>query len=134
MNLHIFKHNEIVQVLDETTYIWEAAKIMGLESDWSINVKWVDWSSKPAIVIVVPEILRSKGVEFWNVRKFQKTERTLATYDKRSTRHGTAVQLPGNYRQYSGNPAKLTRHEEVSFMQFPCVEFSLKFNGNCVKF
>ena len=40
MNLHIFNHNEIVQVLDETTYIWESAKILGLDSDWSAKVKW----------------------------------------------------------------------------------------------
>ena len=86
MNLQIFNHNEIVQVLDETTYIWEAARILGLDSDWSAKVKWVEWSSKPAIVITVPETLRAKGIEYWNIRKFQKTEKSSAI-DKRSRRN-----------------------------------------------
>ena len=112
--LHIFSHNEVVQVLDETTYIWEAAKILGLNSDWSAKVKWVEWSSKPAIIIVVPENLRSKSVECWNIRKFQTTEKPPAIDKKsRKTRHVT-TQLPGNQgRPFTANPAKLPRYVEV---------------------
>ena len=114
MNLLIFRHNKTVQVLDETTYIWEGAKIIGLKSDWSVKLKWVDWSSKPAIVITVPDTHRAKGAECWNIRKFQKTDRPLVI-DKQSrkTRHVTVQHSPDNHRPFTGNPAKLTRNIEV---------------------
>jgi hypothetical protein len=110
LNLNIFRTNEVVQVLDETTYIWESAKVLGQISDWSIKVKWVEWTSKPAVAIEVPEPLRTMGVEAWNVRKFQRTERSDST-ERRPRRN---VTLTGNNRAFSGNPAKLARHVKVS--------------------
>lgn len=99
--MNIFKSNEIVQVLDEVTSIWEAAKIVALESDWSVRVKWVEWTSKPAAVIVVPEASR-RSVEAWNVRRARAM--TSQTNGKRIRARPNA---------FIGNPAKLTRHEEV---------------------
>ena len=114
MNLNIFRHNETVQVLDETTYIWEAAKIMGFECDWSVRVKWVEWSSKPAILIVVPENLRTRGVECWNIRKYQENKKPEACSPRQRPRRQATVQHPDNYHPFMGNPAKLTRYVEVN--------------------
>jgi hypothetical protein len=111
MNLTIFRVNETVQVLDETTYIWESAKVLGVISDWSMKIKWVEWTSKPAIAIEVPEALRAMGFEGWNVRKFQRKEE--APMDKRQRRNATQ---PGNCRHFSGNPAKLARNIQVYFL------------------
>ncbi len=119
MDIHIFKENEIVQVLDVTTHIWELAKILGFITDWSAKVKWVDWSSIPPIVIEVPATLREKGRECWNIRKFQK--RTLEHnigVETRPARRQVTVQQPGNYRPFTGNPAKLPRYVQVIFMLF----------------
>lgn len=118
MNLHIFKSNEIVQVLDESTYIWEAAKIIGLESDWSVRVKWVDWTSKPAVVITVPESRRATGVESWNVRRQKPTRSWSPTTRTRGTRNDATNTYQSHdgskYRPFTGNPRKLTRHVKVS--------------------
>ncbi len=108
-NLLIFRQNEIVQVVDECTFIWESAKIIGHESDWSVRVKWVDWSSKPATVIIVPTSARACGMEHWNIRKFQNHIRPVIT-GKRQRR---AVITAGNYQPFTGNPAKLPRYDRV---------------------
>lgn len=115
IDFHIFRHNETVQVLDETTYIWEAAKILGLPSDWSAKVKWIDWSSKPPVVIEVRESLRTLGVEFWPVRKWQ--TRPIVTEDLRRKRP-TNVQHQGNYQHFTGNPAKLPRNQKVCYFLY----------------
>ena len=46
MLLQIFSENEIVQILDPATSIWESAKIIAFINDWCVRIKWVDWSSK----------------------------------------------------------------------------------------
>ena len=43
----LFKEKEEVQVLDEVTYIWEAARILGFISNWGVSVKWTEWKVHP---------------------------------------------------------------------------------------
>lgn len=110
--MNIFKSNEIIQVIDETTFIWEPAKIVGVISDWSVKVKWVNWTSKPATVITIPQEVRRSGRETWNIRKFEK-EGATSTSTSRSRR--SASSIPGNARPFSGNAAMLPRNESVCF-------------------
>ena len=42
----LFKEKEEVQVLDEVTYIWEAARILGFISNWGVSVKWTEGSTR----------------------------------------------------------------------------------------
>ena len=60
MLLQIFSENEIVQILDPATSIWESAKIIAFINDWCVRIKWVDWSSKKQEDIAVPEKDRSE--------------------------------------------------------------------------
>lgn len=107
MNIHIFRVGEVVQVLDETTHIWESAKIQAFNSDWSAKVKWVEWTSKKAVLIKIPMELQPY-VEHWNIRKWTKYQ--LRASDTRPKR---LVKQPGNNRPLPGNPARLSRHEQV---------------------
>ena len=96
---NIFKVDEEVQAIDEMTYIWEAARILSFEGDWSVRVKWTKWST-PRQIIVVPESVRSR-VEHWNIRKPKHTERVA---DKRCRR-----------TPFTRNPARLQRNEAITF-------------------
>lgn len=115
-NMHIFKPNEIVQALDDSTSIWEEAKIIGIVSDWSVLIKWVHWNTSP-VSIIVPENLRIKSLEHWNIRKFQKLDsRPGATKNGRPLRQSTQhTHQPSNYRNFTENPRLLVRHEEILF-------------------
>ena len=42
----LFKEKEEVQVLDEVTYNWEAARILGFISNWGVSVKWTEGSTR----------------------------------------------------------------------------------------
>ena len=66
--MHIFTINEVVQALDDTTSIWEEAKIIGIISDWSVRVKWVNWTNTAPVNITVPTGYRYNQ-ELWNIRK-----------------------------------------------------------------
>ena len=111
MNFNIFKTNEIVQALDETTWIWEEAKVISVVSDWTMRLKWVNWAKSPPATIGV----RDLGFGCWNVRKPQKindcqpqTGRTLRNASQQPATRGT-------FRAFTTNPRNLIRHDTVSF-------------------
>ncbi len=103
----IFKPNEIVQALDDTTSIWEEVKVLGIESDWSVRVKWTSYTSP--VLITVPENLRTMGSEHWNIRKSQKIDGSDTGRRTRRRIIDPAIKPPGN-------PAKLARYEKVSLL------------------
>ena len=63
MLLQKFETNEVVHILDPTTFIWELAKITAFTSDWSVRIKWMEWSTRKAVDITVPEIDREDEVD-----------------------------------------------------------------------
>ena len=66
---NLFQRNEIVHAVDETTAIWEEAKVVGVESDWSVRIDWVNWKGWVSIIFTLPENLRTQGTEMWTIRK-----------------------------------------------------------------
>ena len=58
-----FETNEVVHILDPLTYIWELAKITAIMSDWTVRIKWMEWSTRKAVDITVPEIDREDQVD-----------------------------------------------------------------------
>ena len=63
MLLQKFETNEVVHILDPVTFIWELAKITAIMSDWSVRIKWMEWSTRKAVDITVPEIDREDEVD-----------------------------------------------------------------------
>ena len=55
MLLQKFETNEVVHTLDPVTFIWELAKITAIMSDWSVRIKWMEWSTRKAVDITVPD-------------------------------------------------------------------------------
>ena len=62
MLLQTFYENEVVQILDPATSIWESAKIISFVSDWCVRIKWVDWSYNKKEDITVPEVYRPEKI------------------------------------------------------------------------
>ena len=62
MLLQKFETNEVVHILDPLTFIWELAKITAIMSDWSVRIKWMEWSTRKAVDITVPEVDREDEV------------------------------------------------------------------------
>ena len=115
LNLAIFKVGEIVQALDATTSIWEEAKVLGHESDWSVRITWIHWGSRKPVVFTLTEDLREQSVENWSIRKKQviltsTSGRRLRT----STQTGTAI--TGPHKAFSGQTRKITHYDEVSYI------------------
>ena len=63
MLLQKFETNEVVHILDPLTFIWELAKVTGIMSDRSVRIKWMEWSTREAGDITVPEIDREDQVD-----------------------------------------------------------------------
>ena len=63
MLLQKFETNEVVHILDPLKYIWELAKISAIMSDWTVRIKWMEWSTRKAVDITVPEIDREDQVD-----------------------------------------------------------------------
>lgn len=63
-----FHFNEIVQVVDPVTGIWEEAKICGFLSDWSVSVCYTKWSTTKKQCINIAENRRSSE-DNWPIRK-----------------------------------------------------------------
>ena len=63
MLLQKFETNEVVHILDPLTYIWELAKISAIMSDWTVRIKRMEWSTRKAVDITVPEIDREDQVD-----------------------------------------------------------------------
>ena len=61
MLLQTFYENEVVQILDPATSIWESAKIISFVSDCCVRIKWVDWSYNKKEDITVPEVYRPEN-------------------------------------------------------------------------
>ena len=119
----LFRSEEVVQVLDETTFIWEAAKVVGIISDWSLRLKWLNWSG--SVDITVPENVRGHGQEHWNVRKpLRKTPVVEEHAGRPRRRAATQHSHPDGNLPYTGKPAMLTRSVEVNVMitQQICIE------------
>ena len=106
MLLQTFSDNEVVQVLDPATSIWESAKILSFVSDWCVRIKWVDWSSKKEDV-TVPEKDRADKNN-WNVRKSQ----GLQLSEKRTNKRRSIV--------LDYNARKLVKNDEIYFWQPEC--------------
>ena len=109
----LFRENEIVHVVDETTAIWEEAKIVGFESDWSVRIAWVNWKGN-AFIFKLPENLRTESSESWTIRK--KVSLTPATNPNgRQIRRATqTTTIAGPYQTFTSRPWKITKCDEVS--------------------
>ena len=115
-SLHVFNVNETVQAVDVSTCIWEKAKIISIVSDWSVKVKWVDWSQYAEEIIEVPVSSRERGVEHWNIRKWIQKEHVTVTGNYRPRRKSASEKTA--YRSFAGNPGKLTQQEQVKYRFF----------------
>ena len=109
----LFRENEIVHVVDETTAIWEEAKIVGFESDWAVRIAWVNWKGN-AFIYTLPENLRAESSESWTIRK--KVSFTPATNPngrqiRRATQQST---ITGPYQAFTSRPWKITKCDEVN--------------------
>ena len=113
MNFNIFKVNEIVQAVDETTWIWEEAKVISVVSDWTMRLKWVNWASSPPVTIVV----RMMGFGCWNVRKPQKIYSPPSNHQTGRTLRNASQQpaTRGPFRAFTTNPRNLVRDDTVIF-------------------
>ena len=101
----LFKEKEEVQVLDEVTYIWEAARILGFISNWGVSVKWTEWKGPP-IQITIPEDLRdNRRMKHWKIRK---TIKVVEEPDRAKRRKKKDPLL--------FNPRRLTRNIDVFFL------------------
>ena len=109
--LNMFRADEVVQVLDDTTSIWESAKVVAVSSDWTIKIKWTNWPNpRDGVTVKVPESVRQLPSTCWNVRKFQKKDETPC--ESRKRRRGAH---PDGNPPFTGNPGILTRSDEVRF-------------------
>lgn len=108
MLLQTFSENEVVQILDPATAIWESAKIISFVNDWCVTIKWVDWPYKKKENITVPEEDRPDR-NHWNIRKSQHIEapEETLTQKRRSTPLTFCVR-------------KLVRNDQVYFWQPAC--------------
>ena len=110
---NLFQRNEIVHVVDETTAIWEEAKVVGVESDWSVRIVWVNWNGK-GVVFTLPENMRTQSMEMWTIRKqvtFTPATNPNGRQIRRATQHST---ITGPYQAFTNRPWKITKCDEVS--------------------
>ena len=110
----LFRENEIVHVVDDTTAIWEEAKIVGFESDWSVRIAWVNWKGN-VIVFTLPENLRPQSLEMWTIRKLV-TVLPATNANGRRIRQVTqpTTAITGPYQAFTNRPRKITKCDEVS--------------------
>lgn len=115
MNLRIFSVNEIVQALDDSTSIWEKAKITGVISDWSVLVRWVNWkpATAPATIFVPDDCRRNQGS--WNIRKAIYGDNIVSVDPDCASRRTLRRGRTDNHHKFNGNPRFLTKYEEVFF-------------------
>jgi hypothetical protein len=66
----IFASNERVQVIDHITGIWTEVKVLGIESDWAVRVKWVTFRHPNTVVEIPQHLRRANAREMWNIRKW----------------------------------------------------------------
>ena len=107
MLLQTFYENEVVQILDPATSIWESAKIICFVSDWCVRIKWVDWSYNKKEDITVPEVYRPDK-NYWNIRKSHNLVREETVSNKRRS-------TPLSY-----NARRLVRNDQIYFWQPEC--------------
>ena len=100
MLLLTFFENEVVQILDPATSIWESAKIISLVIDWCVRIKWVDWSYNKKEDITVPEVHRPEKNN-WNIRNSHNLVREETVSNKRRY---NARRLVGNDQIYFWQP------------------------------
>ena len=126
--LSIFMTNEIVHAVDQTTGIWEEAKVLGHESDWSLRIKWVNWGTRKPLVFTLHPDIREKSVENWTIRK-KVVLPTLPSATGRRPLRQTAqpTTITGPYQAYTANPRKITSYDEVS----PVTQISLQAKRHC---
>jgi hypothetical protein len=116
MLLQIFLENEKIQVIDESCnyYIWSTAKIMAFVNDWSVKVSWVDYPKYAPTIIEVPEDLRVKSSEYWNVRKFQVSECATSREDRRTRKRLSVGYNPRTCtRDFQVNMTSNYRHSKI---------------------
>lgn len=96
-----FRENEKVQIVDETfnLFIWASATILSFINDWAVKVIWNDYPKYPATIVEVPQDLRMKEPECWNIRKFQIAEAAISRNQRRVKRYP----LPYNPRTCARN-------------------------------
>ena len=102
MLLQTFYENEVVQILDPATSIWESAKRISFVSDWCVRIKWVDWSYNKKEDITVPEVYRPEKYN-WNIRKSHNLVREETVSNKRRS-------TPLSY-----NARRLVRNDQIHF-------------------
>ena len=116
----LFKEKEEVQVLDEVTYIWEAARILGFISNWGVSVKWTEWKGPP-VQITIPEDLRdNRRMKHWTI----KTIKVVEEPDRAKRRNKKDPLL--------FNPRRLTRNTDVFFCaacETDCVDKCILMTG-----
>ena len=103
MLLQTFKLNEIVQILDPETYIWESAKIIAFISDWSLKIQWIDWNNRLQKIEILLELRPDPNR--WNIRK---------------ARHSQPVMSKKRSKPLSYNPNRLQKNEPVTFWLPDC--------------
>ena len=117
----LFKEKEEVHVLDEVTYIWEAARILGFISNWGVSVKWTEWKGQP-VQITIPEDLRdNRRMKHWKIRK---TIKVVEEPDRAKRRNKKDPLL--------FNPRRLTRNTDVFFCaacETDCVDKCILMTG-----
>ena len=71
----IFHQDKIVQVIGPATSIWEDAKIIAFESDWSLRVQWINWNNSHkyycAKIEIPQEFCALQYTECWHIREAQ---------------------------------------------------------------
>lgn len=95
MLTQVFRLNEIVQAIDETTCIWANAKILSFVSDWVVVVKWIDYFGYKPTSVEVPQHLRTGDREYWNIRKFQQFQHSgpVSRQQRRNKKQQVSVSL-----------------------------------------
>ena len=110
MLLQTFELNEIVQILDPETYIWESAKIIAFISDWSLKIqwingnnRWINWDNRLDKIEIPLEFRDEQNM--WNVRKARQSQPVLSK--KRS-------------KPLSFKPNRLQKNDPVTFWLRDC--------------
>ena len=102
----IYRVNEKVQVIDETTGIWEDAKIVGFPSSWSVKVRLTNWSTAKAGLPII-SVAKHTDVFKWPIRKPMSEPILLLGPRRKRSRRNEAVQ----------NPHRKVRFEEVHYVE-----------------
>ena len=115
--LNIFMPDEVIQVLDDSTGIYEEARVIALESDWSIRITWLNWSGKKPLIFTLPDNLRNKGVESWTIRKRIVPAKASAATGTNGRPVRQAAQPPpiisGPYQPFVGYAHRIIKTDEV---------------------